>query len=197
MKNIIYLSILVLFCTHSFSQGYKDYEVGVEIGNISFSNLGGSVDVAGKFAIVDNEELAYGPILRLKYIRSQDVFQGFQGSASFFGFGGFLHYRTMDWFYLGTELEYNQNPFRNIEPSNRWNLAGFIGGGIHRELLDDALSINAGIMFDVIDALRDPLTTNASNFSQYYFMRRNNPSNPQQQGQYVPLIYRITFHIHL
>ena len=198
MKNINLIITLFFIYNFSTAQGYKDYEIGVEIGNISFSNMGSAIDLAGKFAIVDNEELAYGPIFRYKFIRSVNVFQGFEGSASFIGFGGFLHYRLMDWFYLGAEMEYNQNPFRNNEPQKRWNFAGFLGGGIHRELIDDALSLNAGLMFDVVDALRDPFVpSNPSNFSQYYFIRRNNPTNPQQQGQFVPLIYRITFHIHL
>lgn len=200
MKLLFTILIFAIFLIPNSAEcqsGYKDYEIGIEIGNVSFSNMGGSLDLAAKFAIVDAEEMAYGPIFRYKFIRSVNEFQGFEGSASFIGLGGFFHYRMMEWFYLGAEVEFNQNPFRNIEPSKRWNLAGLIGGGIHRELVDDVLSLNAGILFDAVDALRDPLTTNASNFSQYYFLRRNNPQNPQQQGTYVPMIYRITFHFHL
>lgn len=189
------ISTLLLFPLIINAQSDKDYEVGLEIGNFSFSTITSSVDMALKFAIVDDEELAYGPILRTKFWRSNNIETGFVGSQSFFGFGGFLHYRTMEWFYLGAEIEYNQNSFANMNQldNSQWNLAAFIGGGIHRKLGESNFHLNAGMMFDLVDALRDPLTTNPSNFSPYYFLRRSNPQNPGAGGQFVPLIYRITF----
>jgi hypothetical protein len=189
------ISTLLLFPLIINAQSDTDYEVGLEIGNFSFSTITSSVDMAVKFAIVNDEELAYGPILRTKFWRSNNIETGFVGSQSFFGFGGFLHYRTMEWFYLGTEIEYNRNSFANMNQldDRQWNLAAFIGGGIHRNLGESNFHLNAGMMFDLVDALRDPLTTNPSNFSSYYFLRRSNPQNPGAGGQFVPLIYRITF----
>lgn len=190
-----FIFLLLAFPIYSNAQTDRGYEVGLEIGNFSFSNITSTVDMALKFAIVDEEELAYGPIIRSKFWRSNNIQTGFVGSQSFFGFGGFLHYRTLEWFYLGTEIEYNKNPFANLNQLDKrqWNLAAFIGGGIHRKLGESNFHLNAGMMFDVVDALRDPLTTNPSNFSQYYFLRRSNPQNPSAGGQYIPLIYRITF----
>lgn len=189
----LFFTLILVFPLYLSAQVNRDYEVGLEIGNFSLSTQFSMVDMAVKFAIVEDDELAYGPIVRTKFFKSNDVFTGVQGSGSFIGFGAFLHYRLMEWFYLGTEIEYNQNHRPIIDPQKRWNLAGFVGGGIHRKLGESNFHLNAGIMFDVIDAIRDPLTTNPSNFSDYYFLRRSNPQNPQAGGQYVPMIYRITF----
>jgi hypothetical protein len=189
----LFFSTFLLIPFFQFGQVDRGYEVGLEIGKLSSSNLGAQFDIALKFLTVEDDELAYGVLFRNKFFRSKDVFLGVQGSRNFIGFGGFLHYRLIEWFYIGAELEYNQNFNTILQPQKKWNLAGFVGGGIHRKLGESNFHLNAGLMFDVIDAIRDPLTTNPSNFSEYYFLRRTNPQNPQAGGQYVPLIYRITF----
>lgn len=191
-KLILLVFISSLFSTPVLSQD-QHYEVGLELGNVNFSNFGGSVQFALKGALVEDDEFAYGAIARMRYFRFTNQVQGVEGSTSFFGLGGFFHYRFMDWFYLGSEVEFNQNPFRNIEPDNKWHLAGFIGGGIQRDLIEDGLSINAGVMFDLFDAIRirtpaDQASKNPSNFHQYY-LRQNSP----QGGIPRPVIYRITF----
>lgn len=170
----------------------KNYEIGAEIQAASFSNLGGSVGGGLKFSIVEDETVAFGPSFRYQYMWSNNTFTGLSSSASTFGGGGFLHYRFMDWFYAGTEIELLQNPFNAVDPTKNWTLTGFIGGGISREW--DWVRFNFGILYDVVDALKDPLTTNPSPLRRDYFVKRSNP-NPQggTQGSYLPIIYRVTF----
>ena len=168
-------------------------EAGLEITAASGSNLGGSIGGALKFAFVDDEEIAFGPILRMQYFWSNNIEMGFSGNRTFYGGGAFLHYRFLDWFYLGSEVEMNQaiNTFNN--PSRRWSPAVFIGGGIHKQL-SPKISLNAGMLYDVADALRDPITSNPSAFSLGYFLQRNNPATPNQGGGgYFPIIARVTF----
>lgn len=186
---ICIISILINFSV--FSQ--RTYEAGLEISAASGSNLGGSIGGAAKWAFVDAEELAFGPILRMQYFWSNNVEMGFSGSRTFFGGGAFLHYRLLEWFYLGSEVEINQaiNTFNN--PSRRWSPAIFVGGGIHKQLAP-WISLNAGMLYDVADALRDPITSNPSAFSLGYFLQRNNPATPNQGGGgYFPIIARVTF----
>ena len=188
------LLFIILFGSTALFAQRKHYEAGLEIGNINFSNFGGSVHFALKAAIVEDDEFAYGPIARLRYFRVLNLETQMGGEGSYFGFGGFFHYRFMDWFYLGTEIELNQNPFRQIQPDKRWHLAGFVGGGIQKDLIDDGLNLNFGVMFDLFDAIRiqtpaDQASKNPSNFHQFYF-RQNAPGGG---GIARPIIYRITF----
>jgi len=174
-----------------FSQ--YDKEIGVEITAASGSNLGGSVGGAIKLALVEEETIAFGPLVRFKHIWSNNIQTGFSGNRSFWGAGGYFHYRFLEWFYASAEMELNQtvNTFNN--PGSNWSLAFFIGGGIHKEF--KGVSLNAGLLFDVIDATRDPITQNQSPFAFDYFIERQNPNNPNQQGGggYLPIIPRITF----
>lgn len=172
--------------------GQKEYEIGVEITAASGSNLGGSVGGSLKFAIVEEETLAYGPSLRYQYLWSNNTFTGLNANASLFGGGGFLHYRFMEWFFVGSEIEVLSNPFPVINPENRWSLTAFFGGGIHHNF--DWVKLNVGLLYDVADALRDPLISNPSPLRTSYFIQRKNPqpgSGPN--GAYLPIIYRIAF----
>tara|TARA_B100000508_G_scaffold140609_1_gene142344 strand:- start:35893 stop:36486 length:594 start_codon:yes stop_codon:yes gene_type:complete len=187
----LFLILIVSLVLNQSALSQKSYEIGAEIQAASFSNLGGSVGGAAKFAIVEDETVAYGPSLRYQYFWSNNTFTGLSSNASTFGGGGFLHYRFMDWFYAGTEVELLRNPFNNVEPSKKWTVTGFVGGGISREW--EWVRFNFGILFDVVDALKDPITTNPSPLRRDYFIRRQNPNTAQGQGAYLPIIYRVTF----
>lgn len=191
MKYLIaFFSLFLITSSTLFSQ--KEYEIGVEITAASGSNLGGSVGGSLKFAIVEDEALAYGPSIRYQYLWSNNTFTGLNANASLFGGGGFLHYRFMDWFFVGSEIEVLTNPFPVINPEKKWSLTAFFGGGVHKDF--DWVKLNVGLLFDAADALRDPLTSNPSPLRTSYFIQRRNP-NPGSgpNGAYLPIIYRIAF----
>ena len=187
---IAFFSLFLITSSTLFSQ--KEYEIGVEITAASGSNLGGSVGGSLKFAIVEDEALAYGPSIRYQYLWSNNTFTGLNANASLFGGGGFLHYRFMDWFFIGSEIEVLKNPFPVIDPDKKWSLTAFFGGGLHRDF--DWVKLNVGLLFDAADATRDPLTSNPSPLRTSYFIQRKNP-NPGSgpNGAYLPIIYRIAF----
>lgn len=190
MKNRFVVTLIFVFLGFNF-MAQRHNEVGVEIQAASFSNLGGSVGGALKFAIVEDETVAFGPSLRYQYFWSNNAFTGINTNASTVGGGGFLHYRFLDWFYAGTEVEILRNPFNNIDPSKKWTVTGFVGAGVSREW--EWVRFNFGMLFDVVDALKDPLASNPSPLRRDYFIRRQNPNTLEAQGAYLPIIYRITF----
>ena len=187
---IAFFSLFLITSSTLFSQ--KEYEIGVEITAASASNLGGSVGGSLKFAIVEDEALAYGPSIRYQYLWSNNTLTGLNANASLFGGGGFLHYRFMEWFFVGSEIEVLKNPFPVIDPDKKWSLTAFFGGGLHRDF--DWVKLNVGLLFDAADALRDPLKSNPSPLRTSYFIQRKNP-NPGSgpNGAYLPIIYRIAF----
>jgi hypothetical protein len=191
-KTGLICSIIVSICI-SFSaiSQSKNYELGAEIQAASFSNLGGSIGGGLKFAIVEDETVAFGPSIRYQYFWSNNTFTGLSANASTFGGGGFLHYRFMNWFYAGSEIELLRNPFNNIQSDKNWTVTAFLGGGVSREW--EWVRFNFGVLFDVVDALKDPLASNPSPLRNDYFIRRQNPNLTQGQGAYLPIIYRITF----
>lgn len=183
--------ILVFFFTSlfGFSQSYHS-EIGVEIQAANFSNKGGTIGGAIKWAFVEEEALAFGPSFRYQYLYSQNTYIGTSNSSFVLGGGGFLHYRFLEWFFLGTEVEILKNPYRYVQPEKNWKLTAFVGGGISKDF--GPVRLNVGILYDVVDAVTDPLTTNPSPLSGDYFLQVKNPSNPSV-GKYIPLIYRIAF----
>lgn len=190
-KLIVFLIVTFLSVQFSFSQMY-DKEIGVEITGARGSNLGGLIGGVLKFSFVSEtmgeNYLAFGPSVRYQYFWSNNTYTGIQANGSMLGFGGYLHFRFLDWFYVGTEAEIIQNPFNQF---SNWTPVGFLGGGIHKDF--DFVHLNAGLMYDVIDALRDPYSKVSSPLSNNYFMRKQNSTNPQQAGGYIPIIARITF----
>jgi len=190
-KLIVLIIITFLSVQFSYSQMY-DKEIGIEITGARGSNLGGVIGGVLKFSFVSEtaseNSIAFGPSVRYQYFWSNNSFTGIQANGSMLGFGGYLHYRFFDWFYFGAEAEYIQNPFNQF---SKWTPVGFLGGGIHKDF--DFVHLNAGLMYDVIDGLRDPLSQVSSPLANNYFMRKQNPNNPQQSGGYIPIIARITF----
>ncbi|RYM34906.1 hypothetical protein ERX46_05890 [Brumimicrobium glaciale] len=183
--------VVVFFFTSlfGFAQSYHS-ELGVEVQAASFSNMGGTIGGALKWAFVEEESLAYGPSFRFQYLFSQNTYLGTSSSAFVFGGGGFLHYRFLEWFFLGTEVEVLKNPYRYVNPQKNWKLTAFLGGGISKDF--DFVRLNVGILYDVADAISDPLTSNPSPLSGDYFFRVSDPNNPNL-GKYMPIIYRIAF----
>lgn len=190
-KLIVFFIVTFLTVQFSFSQMYGK-EIGVEITGARGSNLGGLIGGVFKFSFVSEtvgeNYLAFGPSVRYQYFWSNNSYTGIQANGSMLGFGGYLQYRFFDWFYVGTAAEYIQNPFNQF---SKWTAVGFLGGGIHKDL--DFVHLNAGLMYDVVDALRGPNSEVSSPLANSYFMRKQNPTNPEEVGGYIPVIARITF----
>jgi hypothetical protein len=181
-----------IFMTSIVLSQRNDYEIGLEITAANGSNLGGTIGGSLKFAIVQDDALAFGPSIRYQYMWSNNTFTGLNQNASLYGGGGFLHYRLLEWFYVGTEIELLRNPFPVIDSEKEWSLTAFFGGGVHRDF--DWVKLNLGLLYDAADAIRDPLTNNPSPLRNNYFLRRENP-NPGSgpNSAYLPIIYRLTF----
>lgn len=193
MKSKVVLFLAAVFLSLQFSYGQMyDKEIGVEITGASGSNLGGVIGGVFKFSFVSDLEednyLAFGPSVRYQYFWSNNSYTGIQANGSMLGFGGYLHFRFLEWFYVGTEAEMIQNPFNAF---SNWTPVGFLGGGIHKDF--DFVHLNAGLMYDVIDGLRDPYSNVSSPLANNYFIRKQSPTTQQQAGGYIPIIARITF----
>jgi hypothetical protein len=190
-KFIFFFLTTFLSCQFSFGQMYGK-EIGVEITGARGSNLGGVIGGVLKFSFVSETAgenyIAFGPSVRYQYFWSNNSFTGIQANGSMLGFGGYFQYRFFDWFYVGTEVEIIQNPFNQF---SNWTPVGFIGGGIHKDF--GFVHLNAGLMYDVVDALRDPLSQVSSPLANNYFIRKQSPTNAQQSAGYIPIIARITF----
>jgi len=194
-KAILLLSAIGLFHT---SQAQYRPEVGVELAAASLSSLGGTVGGALRFGMGEaygehNEGVAFGAIIRYQYLWNTNNFTGMGTSGAMYGAGAYYHYRFMEWFFVGAEMEYIRNPFvfpaSPNQPVRKWTLAAFVGGGASKDF--DWVRINLGVQYDIADALRDPLRP--SPFRNQYFIRLSNPAQPGAGGQYLPIIYRLTF----
>lgn len=191
MRFLLFLGSAILLPFIGVAQQDDNHsEIGVEIQAASFSTHGGTVGGALKYAYVLDNAIAFGPSFRYQYNWSKDTYLGTEGHSSTVGGGGFLHYRFLDWFFLGTEIELLKNPFRYQFPEKKWKLTAFVGGGVSRDF--GPVVLNVGILYDIVDATRDPYTTNPSPLSGGYFLKITNPKKPGY-GKYIPLIYRITF----
>lgn len=196
MKIIVSL-FLLLFISFQVEAQYETdnhSEIGIEIQAASISTRGGTVGGALKYAYVMSDQIVVGPIFRMQYNWSKDLYYGDKDKLFTFGFGGFFHVRFLEWFYVGTDIEYLKNPFNNTVPSKKWSFVGLIGGGIAKDFGPVVLS--AGLMYDLIDGLNNPYTTNSSPLSRGYFLKVTNPKKPNY-GRYIPLLYRITLFIPL
>ena len=83
--------------------------------------------------------------------------------------------------FVGAEFEMMHSPLTSygaLSQSGNWAATFFLGGGYSQEF-NDKFRINAGIMYDVINASNSP-------FRQSYFLRNS-------MGKYLPVIYRIAF----
>jgi len=190
---ILLSSFVLLFQNKSHSQ--LNYEIGAEITAASFSTFGGTAGGGLKFSIVDDSGLAFGPSFRCQYFWTKNNYTGVGGSGAIYGGGAFVHYRLLEWFFFGAELEMLRNPFNYIKPEQRWALTAFVGLGMSREfhLKDYPIRFNLGIFYDVADGIRDPLANNPSPLRNQYFIRLADPTDPANKGRYLPIIYRIGF----
>jgi len=196
LKNLL-LSVAALFLFESTWAQYRP-EIGIEIAAASASSLGGTIGGALRAGLGEaygdhKEGSAFGVILRYQHIWNTNNFTGLGASNSLFGGGVYWHYRFMEWFFVGAEMEYIKNPF--ILPPNQsgttrqWMLAAFVGGGASKDF--NWVRLNLGVQYDIADALRDPLRP--SPFRNQYFIKIRNSAQPSAGARYLPVIYRLTF----
>lgn len=195
-KIVIFIVILIfpIYLSAQYNRSTNHSEIGVEIQAVSASSHGGTVGGALKYAFVQDSALAFGPTFRLQYNWSKNLYYGTEGEQFTWGGGGFLHYRFLEWFYVGTDVEILKNPFRSQNPDKKWAFTAFVGGGIAKRWKFFVLS--AGIMYDLVDGLNGTYDKNGnphnpSPMSNSYFLKIKNPKKPNY-GKYIPLIYRIT-----
>lgn len=176
MKKLITL-ICITFASLSFTQqGSK--EIGVDLNFWSGTN-GGSVNVAPRFGYEVIDNLVVGPSIRL--ISHWSSLYGVKYSTTTFGFGGYAHYRFLDWFYAGADVElYFPNYNYKIGATKMKSVAPamILNAGLSRKI-GDSFRINAGINYDVINDVNSPLRPS-------YIAKTN-------KGVRIPLFYRVAF----
>mgnify|MGYP002619815942 CR=1 FL=1 len=194
--HTITLATTLIFFT-SKATGQLNYEVGAEVTAASFSTFGGTAGGGLKFAITTEEGLAFGPSFRYQHFWSKNNFTGVANSGSIYGGGVFIHYRMLEWFFVGAEIEILKNPFGasnfNAKREN-WTPTMFVGLGMSKEfpINNYPVRFNLGIFYDVYDGVRDDLNTQPSPLRNNYFLRVADPVNPNL-ARYLPFIYRIAF----
>lgn len=170
------------------SEDYKDeasdFQKHLEIGTdvyFSASTFGGSAGLGLKLAIVQTENVAFGPSVRWNYTYYKQF--GASGSNSVYGGGAFIHGRFMNYLFAGLEFEVLNTPFVNgtvATGPKKWIPTALIGGGFsHAFGAEQHFRLQAGVMYDVINNPNSPLRYG-------YFMHKEN-------GTLIPVLYRIAF----
>lgn len=173
---------MILFKGLAFSQENLDtlrkYEVAFD-GFISASNIGGAFGVGLKYVIVQNENYAFGPSVRLQRMWSNNVNGNF--GFNIYGGGAFFHYRLNNLMFIGAEFEYLKSPisYYYLTSPTTWVPTCFVGGGYSHEFTNIRIRLNAGVYYDIINNLNSPFRTS-------YVLKKEN-------GTLMPVIYRVGF----
>ena len=187
---IKFLFVFFIFIVYDISSQtvITSQELGVE-GFFGASNQSGSFGIGPKFGFVLNENIAIGPSFRIQ--RNWSNLLGNSFSQTVYGGGAFAHIRYKSngksTVFGAVEFEYLRSPFVDINfqnvTSKKWAPTLFLGGGFLVRV-NNVIGINAGILYDVINADNSPFR------SSYFFKQKN------QAGvvtKIYPLIYRLTF----
>lgn len=187
---IKFLFVFFIFIVYDISSQtvITSQELGVE-GYFGASNQSGSFGIGPKFGFVLNENIAIGPSFRIQ--RNWSNLLGNSFSQTVYGGGAFAHIRYKSngksTVFGAVEFEYLRSPFVDINfqnvTSKKWAPTLFLGGGFLVRV-NNVIVINAGILYDVINADNSPFR------SSYFFKQKN------QAGvvtKIYPLIYRLTF----
>ena len=192
MKNIIVLilcSALSINTAHSQSFEIDGTEIGFDLA-FSASTNGGNAGLGLKYGINLGEYLIAGPSVRYERLWIKNLLTQQSGGYNMYGGGAFLHGRFFNALFLGAEFEVLRSPYQTagfVSQTGTWAPTLFLGGGFSMEL-NAGIRINAGVMYDVIDAENSP-------FRSSYFMRKETTSG--QPAGFLPIIYRIAFFIPL
>lgn len=166
----------------------KGTEFGFDLA-ANGSTFGGNVGIGLKYGINLGEYLILGPSVRYEYLWWKNYTGGVaQSSVSQHVYGGglFAHARFFNAVFLGAEFEMLRSPYDAsgyISFNPTWAPTLFLGGGFSMEF-NESVRINAGIMYDVINAGNSPFRRS------YSFQKTDSFGNP---AGFLPIIYRIAF----
>jgi len=190
MKSIIF-SIILFTSVSSLAQNFEidGTEIGFDLA-FNASTNGGNAGIGLKYGINFGENLIAGPSVRYERTWNQNIITGNSGGFNVYGGGVFGHYRLQNVLFLGAEFEMLKSPYTKIGQLTylpTWAPTLFLGGGFSREF-NESFRINAGIMYDVINADNSP------------FKRSYNFTIKNEQGivtKILPIIFRLAFFIPL
>lgn len=166
---------------HDEEETPKKFQPSQELGFdalFSASTFGGIAGIGVKYGFVVKENLIVGPSVRYQRNWTKAVSNTVSYSANIYGGGGFLHYRFLNYFFVGTEIEALSSPFNYAAPQvgRVWAMTALTGGGFSRDFGD--MRLNAGIMYDIINSVNSP-------YRYGYFIRN-------EQGVLQPIMYRLS-----
>ena len=188
MKKFLFVFLIFTIQDITAQIDITSQELGIE-GYFGASNQGGSFGIGPKFGFILNENIAVGPSFRIQ--RNWSNLLGNSFSQTVYGGGAFAHIRYKSkgksTVYGAVEFEYLRSPYNyatNLElTSKKWAPTLFLGGGFLIRV-NKVIGINAGLLYDVINADNSP-------FRSSYILRQKD-----QLGNVIkiyPLIYRLTF----
>jgi hypothetical protein len=191
MKCLASISILLLSLSSSvFGQSatMKGTELGVDVA-FSASNFGGNVGIGLKGGFNIGDYILAGPSVRYEQIWWKNYIGNtaeVKGSRSVYGGGVFIHGRFFNALFVGAEFEMLRSPYDRtglfaVQPT--WAPTLFLGGGFSMEF-NEIVRVNAGIMYDVINAGNSPFR------NSYSIQKKTSTGAP---AGYLPIIYRIAF----
>ena len=189
MKKFLFVFLIFTIQDITAQIDVTSQELGIE-GYFGASNQGGSFGIGPKFGFILNENIAIGPSFRIQ--RNWSNLLGNSFSQTVYGGGAFAHIRYKSkgksTVYGAVEFEYLRSPFVDINFQNdtekKWAPTLFIGGGFLVRV-NKVVGINAGILYDVINADNSP-------FRSSYIFKVKDPITGTYSKIY-PLIYRLTF----
>lgn len=169
---------------------FQGSEIGVDVA-FSASTNGGNVGLGLKYGAKFGKYIIAGPSVRydLTWVKTQiGTATGQNGKYSVYGGGAYIHGRFFNALFVGAEFEYLRSPydingFLTNLPS--WAPTLFLGGGFSMEF-NEVVRLNAGIMYDVINAKNSPFR------NSYSITQKDSNGNVVK---ILPIIYRIAFFI--
>lgn len=168
---------------------FQGSELGIDI-NFNASTNGGNAGLGLKYGAKLGEYVIVGPSIRYDLTWIKNQVGGNNGNYSVYGGGAFIHGRFFNALFVGAEFEYLRSPYEKngfLTALPSWAPTLFLGGGFSMEF-KEKIRLNAGIMYDVINAQNSP-------FRNSYSITRKD-ANGNIVG-YLPIIYRIAFFIPL
>jgi hypothetical protein len=188
MKKFLFVFLIFTIQDITAQIDVTSQELGIE-GYFGASNQGGSFGLGPKFGFILNENIAIGPSFRIQ--RNWSNLLGNSFSQTVYGGGAFAHIRYKSngksTVFGAVEFEYLRSPYNYATNqqlnSKKWAPTLFIGGGFLVRV-NKVVGINAGILYDVINADNSP-------FRSSYFLKQKNQTGGVTK--IYPLIYRLTF----
>ena len=168
---------------------FQGSELGIDISFTASTN-GGNAGLGLKYGAKLGEYVILGPSIRYDLTWIKNQVGGNNGNYSVYGGGAFIHGRFFNALFIGAEFEYLRSPYEKngfLTSLPSWAPTLFLGGGFSMEF-QEKIRLNAGIMYDVINAQNSP-------FRNSYSITRKD-ANGNIVG-YLPIIYRIAFFIPL